>query len=115
MRSRNGAYIPHSSYHREKLQNLKALLDSRGVIVERLVEYMSFKTYYETTNTKDEVPLHEFTERVPRDHPRTVSFFAFTQFFFPGSLICVCFAFLASSQQIITIVRSHLKDCREFS
>jgi len=68
VRSRNGAYIPfllHSSYHREKLQKLKALLDSRGVIVERLVEYMSFKTYYETTNTKDEVPLHEFTERVP--------------------------------------------------
>ena len=39
--------------------------DSRGVIVERLVEYMTFKTYYETVNTKDEVPVHEFMERIP--------------------------------------------------
>ena len=41
------------------------LRDSRGIIVEKLVEYMSFKTYYEHTNTKDEVPVNEFMERIP--------------------------------------------------
>ena len=33
--------------------------------MEKLVEYMSFKTYYEQVNTKDEVPVHEFMERIP--------------------------------------------------
>jgi len=37
----------------------------RGIIVEKLVEYMSFKTYYENANTKDEVPVNEFMERIP--------------------------------------------------
>ncbi|PPQ93129.1 hypothetical protein CVT25_003661, partial [Psilocybe cyanescens] len=36
----------------------------RGIIVEKLVEYMSFKTYYESINTKDEIPLNEFLERI---------------------------------------------------
>jgi len=39
--------------------------DSSGIIVEKLVEYMSFKTYYENANTKDEVPVNEFLERIP--------------------------------------------------
>ncbi len=26
---------------------------------------MSFKTYYETVNTKDDVPVKEFMERIP--------------------------------------------------
>ena len=37
----------------------------RGIIVEKLVEYMSFKTYYETVSTREEVPVKEFMERIP--------------------------------------------------
>jgi transcription elongation factor B subunit 1 len=33
--------------------------------VEKLVEYMSFKSYYEQINTKGEVPVNEFMERIP--------------------------------------------------
>ncbi|KJA22480.1 hypothetical protein HYPSUDRAFT_40857 [Hypholoma sublateritium FD-334 SS-4] len=40
-------------------------ITERGIIVEKLVEYMSFKTYYETVNTKDDVPVKEFMERIP--------------------------------------------------
>ncbi|KAH9476266.1 Elongin-C [Psilocybe cubensis] len=40
-------------------------IQERGIIVEKLVEYMSFKTYYESINTKDEIPLNEFLERIP--------------------------------------------------
>ncbi|KAF8965424.1 BTB/POZ protein [Flammula alnicola] len=37
----------------------------RGIIVEKLVEYMSFKTHYESVGTKEEVPVKEFMERIP--------------------------------------------------
>jgi transcription elongation factor B subunit 1 len=35
------------------------------VIVEKLLEYMSFKSYYESVGPKDEVPVQEFMERIP--------------------------------------------------
>jgi hypothetical protein len=41
------------------------LLYDRGIIVEKMVEYMSFKTYYESVNPKEDVPVKEFLERIP--------------------------------------------------
>lgn len=38
---------------------------SRGAVVEKVCEYMAFKTYYESVSAKDEVPVHEFMERIP--------------------------------------------------
>ncbi|KAJ6551755.1 BTB/POZ protein [Mycena capillaripes] len=40
-------------------------VQQRGVIVEKLLEYMSFKSYYENVGPKDEVPIHEFMDRIP--------------------------------------------------
>ncbi|KAF9559980.1 POZ domain-containing protein [Agrocybe pediades] len=37
----------------------------RGIIVEKLVEYMSFKTYHETAKDEISVNLNEFLERIP--------------------------------------------------
>ncbi|KAF8233876.1 POZ domain-containing protein [Tricholoma matsutake] len=36
----------------------------RGIIVEKLLEYMAFKAHYETVGPKEEVPLGEFMERL---------------------------------------------------
>jgi len=38
---------------------------SRGVIVEKLVDYMAFKTYYETIGAKEDIPIKEFIDRIP--------------------------------------------------
>ncbi|KAF8184844.1 BTB/POZ protein [Pholiota molesta] len=40
-------------------------INERGIIVEKMVEYMSFKTYYESVNPKEDVPVKEFLERIP--------------------------------------------------
>ncbi|KAF9476234.1 POZ domain-containing protein [Pholiota conissans] len=40
-------------------------INERGIIVEKMVEYMGFKTYYETANPKEDVPVKEFLERIP--------------------------------------------------
>ncbi|KAJ7023072.1 BTB/POZ protein [Mycena alexandri] len=40
-------------------------VQQRGVIVEKLLEYMSFKSYYEGAGAKEEVPVQEFMDRVP--------------------------------------------------
>ncbi|KAJ7204329.1 hypothetical protein GGX14DRAFT_569438 [Mycena pura] len=37
----------------------------RGVIVEKLLEYLSFKAHYETVELKDDIPVNEFLERIP--------------------------------------------------
>lgn len=36
-----------------------------AVLVEKICEYMSFKAQYEAGGPKEEVPLNEFTERIP--------------------------------------------------
>lgn len=41
------------------------LFYDRGIIVEKMVEYMSFKTYYESVHPKEDVPVKEFLERIP--------------------------------------------------
>ncbi|KAF5309705.1 hypothetical protein D9758_016108 [Tetrapyrgos nigripes] len=39
--------------------------DHRGIIVQKLLEYQAFKSYYVNDATKDEVPVNEFMERIP--------------------------------------------------
>jgi transcription elongation factor B subunit 1 len=39
--------------------------DCRGIIVEKLLEYMAFKAHYETVGPKEEIPVNEFMERLP--------------------------------------------------
>lgn len=39
--------------------------DHRGIIVQKLIEYMAFKAHYETVGPKEEVPVNEFMERIP--------------------------------------------------
>lgn len=33
--------------------------------MEKLVEYMSFKTHYESVGSKEEIPVNDFVERIP--------------------------------------------------
>ncbi|KIY50251.1 hypothetical protein FISHEDRAFT_71859 [Fistulina hepatica ATCC 64428] len=40
-------------------------LDERGIIVEKLLEYLSFKCHYQTVGAREEVPAHDFIERIP--------------------------------------------------
>ncbi|KAF5309921.1 hypothetical protein D9619_010604 [Psilocybe cf. subviscida] len=37
----------------------------RGIIVEKLVEYMAFKSHYENPSTREDPPVKEFMERIP--------------------------------------------------
>ena len=34
-------------------------------VVEKVCEYMSFKAHYEGPGSKEDVPINEFTERIP--------------------------------------------------
>jgi hypothetical protein len=43
------------------------VLYGRAIIAEKLIEYMSFKAHYETVGPKEDIPLHEFMERLPRE------------------------------------------------
>ncbi|TFK34694.1 BTB/POZ protein [Crucibulum laeve] len=38
---------------------------SRGIIAEKLVEYMCFKAHYETVGPKEDIPVSDYMERVP--------------------------------------------------
>lgn len=48
-----------------RLAGLRTLNQRRGMIVEKLIEYMCFKTYYENVGPKEEIPVKEFLERIP--------------------------------------------------
>ncbi|KAJ3899097.1 BTB/POZ protein [Lentinula edodes] len=37
----------------------------RGIIVQKMIEYMSFKAYYSNVGPKEEIPVNEFMERLP--------------------------------------------------
>ncbi|KAJ3866366.1 hypothetical protein EV359DRAFT_36747, partial [Lentinula novae-zelandiae] len=37
----------------------------RGIIVQKMIEYMSFKAYYSNVGPKEEIPVNELTERLP--------------------------------------------------
>jgi transcription elongation factor B subunit 1 len=41
------------------------LLRYRGIIVEKLVEYMGFKAHYESVGSKEEIPVNDFMDRIP--------------------------------------------------
>ncbi|PPQ72549.1 hypothetical protein CVT24_004887 [Panaeolus cyanescens] len=40
-------------------------IQERGIIVEKLVEYMIFKTHWQNANPREEVPIGEMMERIP--------------------------------------------------
>jgi len=40
-------------------------INERGAVVEKVCEYMAFKSYHTSTNPKEEVPVNEFMERIP--------------------------------------------------
>ncbi|CAK5274294.1 unnamed protein product, partial [Mycena citricolor] len=40
-------------------------VQQRAVITEKLLEYMAFKAHYERAGAKEEIPVMEFTERIP--------------------------------------------------
>ncbi|KAF9499250.1 POZ domain-containing protein [Pleurotus eryngii] len=40
-------------------------IDERPIIVEKLVEYMAFKAYYQKAGPKEDVPAQEIIERIP--------------------------------------------------
>ncbi|KAF8068877.1 BTB/POZ protein [Lyophyllum atratum] len=37
----------------------------RGIIVEKMLEYMAFRAHYETVGPKEDIPVHEYMERLP--------------------------------------------------
>lgn len=43
----------------------KCLIPYRGIVVEKLVEYMGFKAHYESVVSKEEIPVNDFMERIP--------------------------------------------------
>ncbi|KDR76246.1 hypothetical protein GALMADRAFT_468378 [Galerina marginata CBS 339.88] len=56
--------LDHESGYSEALSKVCDIKE-RGIIVEKLVEYMCFKNHYESVNTKEEIPVQEFLERIP--------------------------------------------------
>ncbi|KAI6032680.1 BTB/POZ protein [Pisolithus orientalis] len=52
------------STFREALVNT-CTISERAVLVEKVCEYMAFKAQYESAGPKEEIPLNEFTERIP--------------------------------------------------
>jgi hypothetical protein len=52
-----------------------------GLIVEKLLEYMSFKAHYESAGPKDEVPVQEFMDRIPPEIVLELCVVAFLSFF----------------------------------
>lgn len=53
----NGAYSPRHAGLRFHVLS--------APIVEKVCEYMSFKAHYEGAGSKDDIPINEFTERLP--------------------------------------------------
>ncbi|KAI6169632.1 BTB/POZ protein [Pisolithus thermaeus] len=49
---------------REALANT-CTISERAILVEKVCEYMAFKALYENAGPKEEIPLNEFTERIP--------------------------------------------------
>ncbi|KAG7095064.1 hypothetical protein E1B28_005854 [Marasmius oreades] len=53
---------PSSSYAESETKTYHATND-RGIIVQKLIEYMSFKAHY--SKAKGDVPINELMERIP--------------------------------------------------
>ncbi|KAF9070501.1 BTB/POZ protein [Rhodocollybia butyracea] len=37
----------------------------RGIILQKMIEYMAFKAHYSNVGPKEEIPIHELMERMP--------------------------------------------------
>lgn len=61
----------------------KCMFLYRGIVVEKMVEYMSFKTHCESI-PKEEIPLNDFMERIPPEIvlELSVPIFPFSEDFF---------------------------------
>ncbi|KAF8634702.1 hypothetical protein AX15_000758 [Amanita polypyramis BW_CC] len=40
-------------------------VDQRGIIVQKMIEYMLFRAHFENVGPKEEIPIHEILERIP--------------------------------------------------
>ncbi|EIW75682.1 POZ domain-containing protein [Coniophora puteana RWD-64-598 SS2] len=40
-------------------------IEERAAVVEKVCEYMSFKAHHENAPPREEIPVNEFTERIP--------------------------------------------------
>ena len=40
-------------------------INERAAVVEKVCEYMSFKAHHESAPAREEIPVNEFTERIP--------------------------------------------------
>ncbi|TFK21381.1 POZ domain-containing protein [Coprinopsis marcescibilis] len=54
---------PNSGY--AEAQTRTCLIDERGIVTEKLIEYMCFKAHYQTVGPKEDIPSQEMQERIP--------------------------------------------------
>ena len=86
----------------------------RGIIVEKLVEYMCFKSQYENIGPKEDIPLKEFQERIPPEIVLELCVHTFTFFVVKVSFV---FRLLAADYQesgcliMLPCLWSHLGFC----
>ncbi|KAN0082760.1 BTB/POZ fold [Tylopilus felleus] len=67
------------SSFREALANT-CPISERAAVVEKVCEYMSFKAHYECPGSKEEIPINEFTERIPPEIALELYVFSRTSF-----------------------------------
>ena len=53
------------SFRHRDIEIIPLTLQRRPIIVEKLVEYMAFKSYYQKAGPKEDVPAQEIIERIP--------------------------------------------------
>jgi hypothetical protein len=53
--------------HHTSFSNSTGLISFSGSLVEKALEYMSFKKAYENMPPKEEIPVNEFLERIPTE------------------------------------------------
>ncbi|KAG6811845.1 hypothetical protein H0H92_005577 [Tricholoma furcatifolium] len=53
----------HSSYAEAVTRTCH--INERGIIVEKMLEYMAFKLHYQESAPKEDVPVNEYMERLP--------------------------------------------------
>lgn len=47
-----------------RLRGFHASYLPRGIIVEKMLEYMAFRAHYETVGPKEDIPVNEMMERL---------------------------------------------------
>ena len=57
--------VCHPLAHQCRIKRKSDMYTYRGLIVQKLLEYQAFKSYYMNDAPKDEVPVNELIERIP--------------------------------------------------